>query len=323
MQRLRKLCSCLFAALFILTSSVSFAAGGENWDNGTIVATGMGVAPANAVNVAQARAMARRAAIVDAYRQMAETISGVNVTSESTVENFITQSDVTRTKVNAMIKGAKVIKEEMTKDGAYEVTMSVPMFGVTGSLASAVLEPPAQKEVFPEPVASVPATPVEALPTQATVNTTVTVNIPTVTTTPAPPAPSVTVPTPPASNGSSAAPAPKGKAVGGYTGLIVDCRGLGLQTAMSPVIKNDGGSPIYGYKNLDSDKVVSLGMAGYAKDFNNCQRAGSNPLIVKAVRVEGNCHCNPVITTADANRVLIENGASKFLDNTNVVFVRD
>lgn len=90
---------------------------------------------------------------------------------------------------------------------------------------------------------------------------------------------------------------------------------------MSPVIENDSGSPIYGYKNLDIDKVISNGMASYSRDINNCQRAGSNPLIVRAVRL-GRNNVNPILTTADANRVLIENGASGFLDNTNVVFLR-
>ena len=41
----------------------------------------------------------------------------------------------------------------------------------------------------------------------------------------------------------------------------------------------------------------------------------------EAVRLDGH-KCNPVWSTADANRVLIENAATKFLDNTNVVFVR-
>ena len=89
---------------------------------------------------------------------------------------------------------------------------------------------------------------------------------------------------------------------------------------MSPVIKNDLGQPIYGYKNLDYDKVVTNGMAGYTSDLSRAARAGSNPLVVRAVRLDGGV--NPVLSTADANRVLIENGATGFLDKTNVVFVR-
>ena len=152
MRQLCKYCFSVIAAIAMLisTESGAFAANGNvNWEEGYITAVGMGIAPPNAVNIAQAKAMARRAAVVDAYRQMAETISGVSVTSESTVQNFMTLSDQTRTKVEATIKGARVVSEGMTPEGAYEVTMVVPMFGVTGSLASAVMEAPPQKEEFP------------------------------------------------------------------------------------------------------------------------------------------------------------------------------
>ena len=121
--------------------------------------------------------------------------------------------------------------------------------------------------------------------------------------------------------GSSAAEAPSGEPIGAYTGLVVDCRGLGLNPVMSPVIKNDNGNPIYGYKNLDIEKVISQGMATYTYDINNVPRAGTNPLVVKAVRLD-NHNSNPVLSLPDANRVLIENGATGFLDRTNVVFVR-
>ena len=50
-------------------------------------------------------------------------------------------------------------------------------------------------------------------------------------------------------------------------------------------------------------------------------RAGTNPLVVKAVGLD-NHNGNPILSVADANRVLIENGATGFLDRTNVVFVR-
>jgi hypothetical protein len=50
-------------------------------------------------------------------------------------------------------------------------------------------------------------------------------------------------------------------------------------------------------------------------------RAGRNPLIVRALDVE-NHGGTPVLSVADANRVLIENGATHFLDDTNVVFLR-
>lgn len=80
MKRFQKIFSVLAVSFLVLYGSVVYAADGVNWEEGTIVATGMGIAPPDTVNIAQAKALARRAAVVDAYRQMAETISGVQVT---------------------------------------------------------------------------------------------------------------------------------------------------------------------------------------------------------------------------------------------------
>ena len=287
-------------AVLMLSSLSVFAAEGVDWGNSTITVTGSGIAPANARSAAQARMMARRAAVVDAYRQLAEAIKGVNVDSETTVQNMMVVDDTTKTKVSAFIQGAKILSEQVTADGGYEVTMTVSMFGVSNSLASAVMPKPAAVEAFPQPVAAV----------APSVQVTVTVNTQSA-------VPTASVP----ATGPSAAAAPAGKAIGGYTGLIVDCSGLGLKPVMSPVIKNASGQPIYGYKNLDYDRVVSNGMAGYTSDVHNAVRAGTNPLVVRAIGLD-NHNGNPILATADANRVLIENGATGFLDRTAVVFIR-
>ena len=111
-------------------------------------------------------------------------------------------------------------------------------------------------------------------------------------------------------------------AEGNYTGLIVDCRGLELQPVMSPVIMNSNGTKIYGHKNLDIDRVISEGMADYIDDTEHVDRAGTNPLVVKAVGVQ-NFNSNPVLAIPDSNRVLIENYATKFLKDLKVVFIFD
>ena len=326
MKRMSKLATALFAAALLLcmTAASAFAASssttasGVNWEDSKIQAQGMGVAPTRARTAAQAKMMARRAAMGDAYRQRAELAKGGNVDGETTVEDMEVTSDIVKTKVSAFIRGARVIEEGAMDDGGYYVTMEVPLYGVSDSLASAVFDSTAAKtEAFPAPVADVqPSTP------NVDIHVTVgggTTTPSTGTTYPSYPGTTSTAGTH-ASNGSSAASAPAGTAIGGYTGLIVDCRGLGLTPAMSPVIKNANGQAIYGYKNLDYDKIVAGGMAGYTKDIGRAPRAGSNPLVVKAIRVDGSA--NPVLSVADANRVLIENGATGFLDATNVVFVR-
>lgn len=109
-------------------------------------------------------------------------------------------------------------------------------------------------------------------------------------------------------------------AQGDYTGLIIDCRGLGLKTAMSPVIQNANGTKIYGHKNLDVDKIISIGMVDYASSPENVSRAGSKPLIVKAIALE-NFNSTPIVSIIDSNKILIENHATNFLKDLKVVFL--
>ncbi len=297
MKKFLQLLTALSVLVFAVTA-FAVANSAVDWQRGTITVKGMGVKPPNAVNEAQAMMMARRSAVVDGYRQLAEAIKGVYVDSESTVENFLLVSDITTTKVNAVIQDAQVISERDIPGGGYEVTMRISMFGGSNSLAEAVLPRPEVREDFPQPVQSI-APSMPAYDSNASVSVRIDV-----------------------ASKKPAKPAPTSDAIGGYTGLIVDCRGLNLNPVMSPVIKNENSEPIYGHKNLDPDYVIEHGMAAYTSDLNDgTERAGSNPLVVKAVKLE-NHNGTPVISNADANRVLIENESTGFLEKTNVVFVR-
>ena len=112
------------------------------------------------------------------------------------------------------------------------------------------------------------------------------------------------------------------KVSGDYTGLIVDCRNLDLQPVMSPTIQTDSDETIYGNKNLDYDKIIEFGAVGYSTAIDELaiDRVGKNPIVVKAVTLK-KFNSTPVITTADSNRILIENKSAKFLDKMNVVFM--
>ena len=107
------------------------------WEQGAITAEGFGTPPMGTYG-SKASIMARRAAIVDAQRNLAEQINGVQVDAETTVENFVISSDLVKTKVSALIKGAMVVEEQMMPDGAYRVVMSMPMYGTQG-LSSAIM----------------------------------------------------------------------------------------------------------------------------------------------------------------------------------------
>ena len=110
-----------------------------------------------------------------------------------------------------------------------------------------------------------------------------------------------------------------------YTGLVVDCRGLGeLNPVMSPVIKNENKEKIYGHENLDYDQIVLKGMASYADDTADDisrARAGSNPLIVKATALV-DLNATPIVSNADADKILAANQQDGFLRNCAVVFVK-
>ncbi len=290
----------LFSILMLSAAGVFAADSQTDWGTGTIRVTGAGIPPAYTVSPVQARLMARRAAQADAQRQLLETVNGVQVDADTTVENMMLTSDVIHTHVNGIIRGARIVDEKYA-DGAYFVTMEISMFGASNSIASAVFDKAAPVESFPKPVAAVePSVP------SVSVTVDVTPGVPSL-----PKAPADTVV--PAVSG--------GKAMGNVTGLIVDCRGLGLKPVMSPVIKNADGTPIYGHKNLDSKFVIANGMASYSSDPGNTSRAGSNPLLVRAVSLD-NHNSYPVLSVADANLVLMENNATGFLDKTNVVFLR-
>lgn len=104
-----------------------------------------------------------------------------------------------------------------------------------------------------------------------------------------------------------------------YTGLIIDCRGLLLNPVPSPVIRNADGQIFYGHKFLTHEKIVSNGIVAYGK--GNAARAGNNPLIVKAVALS-DINENPVVSVADADKILAANQRDKFLENCAVVFMR-
>ncbi len=85
-------------------------------------ASGVGVVPSDVESISQAKAMARRAAIVDAYRNLAEKLYGIKVNGRDTVKNMILQSSTVRSYVSGLIRGASIEDEEY-KDGTYRVVL--------------------------------------------------------------------------------------------------------------------------------------------------------------------------------------------------------
>lgn len=100
----------------------------------SISAIGYGLPPQNGNKI-----LARRAAIVDAQRNLLERINGVQIDSETFMEDFTISSDVVRSQVSGLIKGAVITDEGENLDGSYYVELSVPMYGRNGSIASVAI----------------------------------------------------------------------------------------------------------------------------------------------------------------------------------------
>lgn len=137
--------------------------GRVNWGQGaqgTVEALGTGFPPANIQNPAQAKALARRAAIVDAYRNLTETINGVRVDSKTTVHNLALDNDVITTRVSGIVQGARVVRELPQTDGSYQIVMAVNLFGPDSVAEVAMTATKPQKtQEFPQPAAIQPSRP--------------------------------------------------------------------------------------------------------------------------------------------------------------------
>ncbi len=312
--------------------------GAINWTTSEVYATGLGAPPPHPVNAAQARAMAERAAFVVALRNLLEAVKGVRVDSESVVENFMTRSDVIRTKVDGIVRGARTVKTQYLSDGSVEVLVALSLkgeflnaivpetFGKANGLFTPVKpspripvpsQPPTAPEKKAEPIKPAPQRPI-LTPAPAP-------SVPAPKPEPERPAPQTEKKTGPAQPAPEV-PSPATVAFKGgvATGMVIDGRGLGLRPALLPRIIDQQGQELYVGQVVPRTNAVEQGVAGYARDVQaaaNNFRVTDNPAVIKAVMASGNARTDVVINQADAQafRELGKNG--DFLKYCRVIIV--
>jgi hypothetical protein len=249
-----------------------------------ITADGYGALPAN-MPLARAKMMARRAAIMDAQRNLVEIIKGATVDADSTMNNFLLQSDIVKTKVNGVITGARVVSEGL-EDGGYHVVLSVPEYGV-GSVAEVAIDTK-MGNYTPEPVPAPSATAIKTYK----------------------PEPQAQI------NGGYTGLVidAKGSAlVRTFCPVIYDTNGraiYGVHNVDKDYAISHG---IVDYADGSASwQTVGIGQS----------RAGSNPLIIKMVSLRDRAtnKCDIVISVEDADKILIENQKHGFLNRYSVVF---
>jgi hypothetical protein len=320
----------------------SLPTGAINWSQGVVTAKGSGAPPKGITNLAQARLMAERAAKADALRNLLETVKGVRVDSETTVESFITKSDRVLTRVSGIVIGARVVDTKYLSDGAVEVTVTIHM---TGELLAVMLQelPPLSQPAMPSPP------PPQPLPPPVTPGLgPPPVPKPAPPPPPPPPAPKptaqdtkvpppVTEPrgTPPPSIEAKVQTPTKAPARAeenldlkklDYTGLIIDARRLGLRPALVPKIMNEKGELVYSSQSVGQQDIVRMGLVGYAKDVNAAarnQRVTADPVVVNGLNATGEKKTDVVISNRDAQVVLTTAPYTGYLKNGRVMVVYD
>ncbi len=104
---------------------------GVDWVAGKIRATGIGMPPQNATNDSVRRAMAQRAALADAQRNMLRTIEQVRISDDQDVKDAMRSKKVAL-RIQGFLKGYTVVSERDLEDGRIEVVLELPLTGPVG-----------------------------------------------------------------------------------------------------------------------------------------------------------------------------------------------
>ena len=91
-----------------------------------VFARGMGAADQTLENKTQRMATSRNASIVNGQYNMLSFIKGVSLEGGITVEKAIETDSVLATKIDALIKGAQVVRTEWTSDDGCIVVLRLP-----------------------------------------------------------------------------------------------------------------------------------------------------------------------------------------------------
>lgn len=270
--------------------------GRVNWTENWIEASGTGLAPADKQGTPQGKLLAQRAAEADAYRRLAETVNGVRVDAETTVRDFVVESDIIRTRVQGVIQGARPTgPHQLNPDGTTSVSLRMPLYGaqqLSGAIQlqnhvrqrvsrsqpsaislAALLHKQPEPPFFPRQVASSQAGFVQLAQAQA------------------------------------------------FTGLVLDMCSAPLQPAMSPAVFGGQQQVYIGQFPIDPDQVVAEGVLQYFDDYGaalTSARVGSRPLIVEALGSNAS-QTDILVSPEDAARIQLADKSGKFLEKLRVV----
>jgi hypothetical protein len=103
--------------------------GSINWSRGVVQAKGIGIPPINMSKDPNARTMALTDAKLNAFRVILEIIKELRISGTTVVGDYATQDPAVMSKIENMVKNAKVVKKEYLTDGTVKIIMEVNLRG--------------------------------------------------------------------------------------------------------------------------------------------------------------------------------------------------
>ncbi|MFH2012706.1 MAG: hypothetical protein ABIJ37_08425 [Pseudomonadota bacterium] len=283
--------------------------GNINWTSGIITAKGSGAPSSEALNPAQGRILAKRAAISDARRNLLETLEGVRVKSTSVIKEYMAKDDVIKTRVFGIVKGSNVTETKYMSDGSVEVTVCM---SVKGDLLNLFLKPTEMTKDTSVKIIEVEVTKPEAMSEKPVAE------------------PASDVKETPKSEVTKVeepkAEKPAPLKLPDYTGLVIDARELKLKPALIPRILESSGKEIYHTGVASPEKAAENGVALYSRDLTAAQtnpRVTNNPITLKAACVGDKSPSDIVISDKDTEILKAIIKQKDFLKECRVMIVID
>lgn len=114
--------------------------------------------------------------------------------------------------------------------------------------------------------------------------------------------------------------------VEGYSGLIVDARGIGAKPAMVPMLVDENGKEVYGSAFISREYAVQHGVCVYGRSLEDSvrqARVAPKPLAIKGLRIFQARSCDIVISNGDAAKLRDASANLGFLKQCRVIIVLD
>jgi hypothetical protein len=290
---------------------------GINWTEGAAIAAGAGIAK-EGTPPSLSKMQACRAAVVDAQRNLVESLQGVRVEGITRIEDLMLESDVVQSSVEGTLKGAVMTERKPQPDGTCEVTLRAPL---AGNLASSVYD-----EVFEAEGAAFLQLP-QVIDVEAWVAGLLDLMVPTALANAGAPWQSAIdqlgsrLDKIEVMLGQRSTPIAQDTSP---TGLVIDARGSNFIPSMSPAIRQLRAGILYPTSKTkqaasERGQLVSL----FTRDLETAKAhpiVGERPVVFKALRTWGDTRTSIVLNTASSERLsrMIKEGQ---LEDAGVIIV--